>query len=226
MPCTPYPNSSIQRRVFTVLAFAVLLLAGVATSHATVNKSIRIDDGESASRDLSSVNGSIRIGDQADVREVSTVNGRISLGDDCRAEELTTVNGSITVGRRGVIDGDMEAVNGSLRADDGTSIRGNVTTVNGSIDLRGATVEKDVETVNGSIRLDEGTLVEGSVIVEDAGRRGWSWGKPKPLEIEIAGGSIVKGNVENLDDEREVIVILRDGSTVEGEIRGAEVDRR
>lgn len=220
-------RSPFPRRVLTLVAFAVLLLAGVATSHATVNKSIRIDDGETVNRDLSSVNGSIRVGDQADVRgEVSTVNGRISLGDDCRTEELSTVNGSVTIGRRGVVDGDMEAVNGSLRADDGTSIRGNVTTVNGSIDLRGATVERNVETVNGSITLDEGTIVEGDVVVEDAGRRGWSWGKPKPLEIEIAGGSIVKGNVENLDDEREVIVILRDGSTVEGEIRGAEVDRR
>ena len=220
-------RSPFPRRALTVVAFAVLLLAGTFGAQATVNKSIRVDGGETIHRDLSSVNGSIRVGDQADIRgEVSTVNGRIALGDDCRSRELSTVNGSVTIGRNGVVDGDMEAVNGSLRADTGTSIRGNVTTVNGTIDLRGAIVERNVETVNGNISLDDGTVVEGSVIIEDAGRRSWSWGKQKALEIEISGGSVVKGNVENLDDEREVLVILRDGSAVEGEILGAEVDRR
>ena len=33
-------------------------------------------------------------------------------------------------------------------------------------------------------------------------------------------------NAENLDDECEVVVILRDGSVVEGEILGATVERR
>jgi DUF4097 and DUF4098 domain-containing protein YvlB len=220
-------TSPLHSRALTVLTFAVLLLAGAIGAQASVNKSIRVDDGETIHRDLSSVNGSIRAGDQADIRgEVSTVNGRIALGDDCQTRELSTVNGSITIGRRGNVDGDMEAVNGSLRADAGTTIRGNVTTVNGSIDLRGATVGRDVETVNGSISLDEGTIVEGNVIIEDAGRRSWSWGKQKPLEIEISGGSVVKGKVENLDDEREVIVILRDGSAVEGELLGVTVERR
>lgn len=205
------------------VALALFLVATVAQA-GTVNKSIRIASGDVERDDVSSVNGSIRVGDGAEIEgEASTVNGRIDLGDDIRVRGVSSVNGTIDIGRNVSVDGDVTAVNGTIRTEQGTIVDGDVTTVNGTIRLHGTTVNRDVETVNGHITLDLHSIVEGDIVVEDTNHNGWFSRRPKPLEVEILGGSIVKGDVVNLDDEREVLVILRDGSAVEGQLKGARI---
>ena len=70
--------------------------------------------------------------------------------------------------------------------------------------------------------LEAGSQVGGNLIVrESRGRNFWR----DALEIELRGGSTVNGDLIVEDEDREVRLILRDGSAVRGEIRGAEVVR-
>ena len=57
-----------------------------------------MDDG-GRQGELSTVNGSIRIGSNARVGEATTVNGSVHVADMVQAGDLGTVNGSVRVGR-------------------------------------------------------------------------------------------------------------------------------
>lgn len=221
-----YPRHLTSTRSAVSVAALLVLLSPAAG--ASVNKSIRIDDGRSVDRNVSSVNGSVTIGRGAEVRgKVSSVNGSVDVRSEARVGDVSSVNGGIDIDADVVVDGDVESVNGGIRTSSGTSIAGHVETVNGGIDLEGTEVGRDVATVNGDIELERGTRVAGDVVVEEnRGRRGWWNGRQKPLRIELSGNSVVEGDIDVLDEDREVVVILRDGSTVRGEIRGAEVERR
>ena len=111
-------------------------------------------------------------------------------------------------------------VNGTLRIGDQSTISGNVETVNGKIDLRGTTIERNIETVNGGIVLDGGTQVQGNIIVRETRGRN---NNRRTLEIELRGGSSVAGDIRVEDDDRKVRVTLSGGSAVHGQIEGAEV---
>ena len=122
-------------RVFVKSAFTVGLLAmlmAVPVWGATINKSVKIDAG-SESDGASSVNGSITVGkgatvtgsietvngkirvdEEAKIRDASTVNGGLRLDDDVQAGNLETVNGTIEIGENGTIDGEVGAVNGRI----------------------------------------------------------------------------------------------------------------
>lgn len=206
------------------LVYLAIFLASAALAGAHVNKSVRISDGETVERSLSSVNGSITIGTDVELhRMAETVNGGIKVGDNSRTKDLHTVNGSVRVGERVTVDGDLRSVNGSISASDGTSVTGGIETVNGSINLDGATVEQDLSTVNGGVVLDRGSRVMGSLIIEDTNSRK-RWDR-KPLEIKLRDGSVIEGDIEVLEEDRKVIVYISGGAAVMGQIRGAEVVR-
>src|SRR6185312_9079298 len=76
-PCHSMKRSHAMRRILLSLAL-LLPLAAVA-----------------ADNDVSTVNGSVHVGDHAVVQKASTVNGSVDLGAQARAGELGTVNGAI-----------------------------------------------------------------------------------------------------------------------------------
>ena len=146
----------------------------------TVNGSISVEDG-SRTRDLSSVNGTVR------VREGVTVDG-----------DVTTVNGTARSGRDTVVTGSVETVNGSIELL-GTTVHEDLRTINGRVLLEGGTrVQGDLiveETRNNGwnsrrkpleIELRDGSVIEGNVDVRDEDRK---------VIVRLSGGSAVNGQV-------------------------------
>jgi len=225
-------NNALRKSTFTIGLLGLLLLAVAVPARAgTVNKSIRIDAGETAGEassvngsvtvgadavvngEVSTVNGTIRIDDNARVEDVSTVNGAVRIGSGVSSQNVSTVNGSIRVSESTTIDGYVEAVNGSIGVDKGSTIDRGVSNVNGNIELTGSQIGGDLSTVNGDVVLDDGTILRGDLIVEKPG--GWNWGrkKRKPPKVIIGPGSRVLGTIRL---EREVELYISDSAEVGG----------
>ena len=83
-----------------------------------------------------------------------------------------------------------------------------------------AEVGGNLTTVNGSVELTDHSRVAGDVIIKGKNRRG---AKKKVIEITIADGSVVAGDVNVRDSKRQVTVILSGGAQVKGEIHNAKV---
>lgn len=185
-----------------------------------VNRSIQIADDETKSDDCSTVNGKITIGDRATVAgDCRTVNGAIRVGTNSKVKSLRTVNGTIKIAQGSNVSGDLETVNGSIILSE-VSVLGNIETVNGRIRLTHTSARKDLTTVNGHIDLTEKSHLAGSIIIKDSHR---TWTHRQPIEILIADDSVVDGDIRVQDDDLEVIVYLKDGGTVKGDIINAKV---
>jgi len=221
----------------------VLTLVGVslfATVHAhDVNKDINIDDGMSTkgqstvngsisvgsgviiSGSLDSVNGSIDVGDNTQLRDASVVNGRISLGDGITADDVGSVNGRIQIGENAKISGDVSAVNGGIELRTGSSIGRDVSNVNGRINVAGTEIGGDLSTVTGDIFLTSNSVLRGDLIIEKPG--GWSWSESsdKP-RIVIGPGSKVLGKIIA---KREIDLFVSDSAEVGGVTGKASMDQ-
>jgi hypothetical protein len=157
---------------------ATAVVAG--TSESTVNKSISVADNTEV-KDVDSVNGAIRIGDGASVRSAETVNGSIRFGVNARTGSAETVNGRIEAGAGFVAEGNLETVNGSITLGSGASVGGSIESVNGSIELDQAAVGKDLQLVNGSIET-RATRIGGDVVTVNG-------------SVDLLGGTIVEGDL-------------------------------
>lgn len=202
----------------------VLALAGaLCACNTRVNSPIVVDDGQTRSGSLSTVNGRISIGEDCTIRgSCRSVNGDVTVGDRSQVEDLTAVNGSIRAGSGVKIDGDVDSVNGDVSLEDGSSVTGDISTINGSVELEQALVQYDLRTVNGDIRLRKQSVVRGDIVIE---KKLGNSRRRRPQRVEISGGSIVEGNLIVEDAELEVRVLLRDGGEIRGRIENAEVER-
>ncbi|MFQ5629639.1 MAG: hypothetical protein ACE5I1_12820 [bacterium] len=206
-------------RVF--LSIIALVLLNLAACNVSVNRSIEIDDGETVSSSLNTVNGNILIGNECVVKGSSrTVNGRIEVGRNSEVDELQCVNGSIRLGKEVHVLGDIETVNGSVSCDPGVKIDGEINSINGSVDLENTTVRRDLTTYNGSITLLDESIIDGDIVIEE--NKGSSSHRRR-LKIRITENSVVKGDIDVRDDDIEVIVYLSKGGKVNGKIKNAEV---
>jgi len=210
-----------MKRLISLFFAALFLMTGCNT---TINKSIYIEDGDRRSSSVNTVNGSVIIGDDCEIRgQCRSVNGAIRMGTGSKTRSLQAVNGSITIGPECMISGTVESVNGSVRAGRDVKIRKGLKTINGDIDLTGVSVGGDVKTHNGNMTLSAGTEIEGDILVKrsKSNRR-----SRRRLTIRISGNSIVHGDVINEDEALEVRVILSDGGRIQGETHDVEVERR
>lgn len=167
----------------------------------------------------STINESIRIGENNAAGDVESVNGSIRIGSDSVVRSVNSVNGSINVGKNVTIERGVESVNGAISLDSGSQVGDDVETVNGGIDLQGTHVAGDIDTVNGSIALLDGTVVTGHIKVHKPDGWGWNNRRNKPVKVEIGE------NVEVLGDlifEHEVELRVHPSATY-GEIIGDEV---
>ena len=146
-----------------------------------------------------------------------TVNGQIRVDDDAQVGDLSTVNGRIEIAKNVVVDGDLQSVNGNAEAGDGSEIKGDVTTVNGDIRLDGTSVTGRVETYNGDVTLRDSTVQRDLVVEHNRGTISKS-----PIEIRILDGSVIEGDID-VKSKRKVVVYLDDKDAVRGTIRNAEV---
>lgn len=215
-----------------ILASGFLALALTLASPAqawSINKSITIEDG-SESGGKSSVNGSITVGRNATVTgALETVNGAIRVDDDARVVDLQTVNGSIRVGSKtvtadisgvngsirigndAVIDGEISVVNGRISTESGARVSKDVSNVNGEFQISGSTIGGDLSTVNGDVWLMDKSELQGDLIVEKPS--GWNSKGQRDPTVVIGPGSIVKGQIRL---ERKVELYIHDSATVGG----------
>lgn len=196
----------------TVFTIGLLtLLMAVPAFGASVNKSVRVGDGEEStgattvngsvtvgtdavvSGGLRTVNGSIRIGSGSTITSATTVNGSVDIGQGVEAQELETVNGAIVVGEKASVDGDVSAVNGSIKLEESARVGGEVGNVNGKIRLTGARVEGDVKTVTGDVFLRD-AVIKGDLRIEKPSMWSSSDKKRKP-RIVIGPGSRIEGAI-------------------------------
>ena len=180
-----------------------------------VNGSIRVSAEERVG-DISSVNGGIDLGSDSVAAKLDTVNGRIDLDERVVIERAETVNGGIRVSRDVTVHGSLTTVNGGIQTNPGTGVEGRVRTVNGKITLRDTHIGENVQTSNGDILLTDGSVVEGDVIVK--GRRSWfgrffGFGQ-KSSKITIDADSSVMGDIHLY---REVKLDIAD-SALAGEV--------
>lgn len=177
-----------------------------------VNGGIRVSAEERVG-DISSVNGGIDLDNGAVAARLDTVNGGIDLDDRVEIERAETVNGGIRVNRDVTVHGSLSTVNGGIQTNPGTVIEDRISTVNGKIRLRGTRVHDNVQTSNGDILVTDGSVVEGDIIVK--GRRSWigrffSFNR-KPSKITIDADSSVRGDIHLY---REVNLDIADGAEV------------
>ena len=217
----------MTRKVILVF-FLVLSLFIFLPARSTVNRSIRVDNGESIRDNLSTVNGGIHIGRQCRISgSARTVNGGIRVGDGSSVHALKTVNGRIRMGKDVRISGRVHTVNGGIHAGRGCEIRGSVSTVNGGIDLEGTRVVGDIITTTSHITLEDGTRVTGDILIK---KRGWSFfdifRSRLRLRIRVRGNSVVEGDIVNRARRTEVTVFLEEGGILKGRVINARLEKR
>ncbi len=217
-----------------MLGFSALLICGNAasasvkveddtsspdSSYSSVNKSIQIGDNAQV-RDITSVNGSVRIGSASIVRNIESVNGGVKIESNASVESIEVVNGGIDLDIDVMVSGGVDSVNGRIRIDRGSSVGDSLHTVNGDIELTGTTVQGDVETYNGNIELS-GSEVLGDLRVSKPS--GWNWNskKSKANRVVIGPDTVIHGN---LYFEKPVKLSVHPSATI-GDIIGDQVDR-
>lgn len=183
-----------------------------ADGQSSVNGSISIGKGAIINGSVETVNGTIRIAENARVEGVETVNGSIRLASGVVSEDVGSVNGSIRLGENVTVRGEVSVVNGKISLDKGTHIADSVSNVNGEISLTGAEIGGDLTTVNGDVTLDQGSTLRGDLIVEKPGGWGWNRDRRKP-KIVIGPDSKVIGNIAL---EREVELFISTTAEVGG----------
>lgn len=178
----------------------------------SVNGSVTVGEGATVNGDVETVNGSIRVDDNAKIRDAETVNGTLRIGSGVVADDLSTVNGAIRIDENVTVGGQVETVNGSIGVAKGSTVRRDVSNVNGQIELISCEVGGDLSTVSGDIEL-RGAILKGDLIVEKPG--GWSWGnkRSRKPEIVIGPGSEVHGTIRL---EREVKLFISESAKVGG----------
>ncbi len=203
----------------------VLLLLVACDGRGSVNRSLRLEDGQKLSEGLHSVNGSILVGSDCRVGgSCRTVNGSIEIGGGSTVQALKTVNGSIEVGPGSRVYGDIETVNGSVSLARDVKA-GDVDTVNGDIELSGARLDGDIRTLNGSIALRAGSRVRGDIVIRRT--RGFSVSHPRRLTVRIEAGSILEGDVRVEDREDvDVVVLVSPDSAIKGRVKGARLEQK
>ena len=189
---------------------------------ASLNKSIKIGDGETTSGastvngsitvgsdavvtgTVSTVNGTIRIGDNARVEDAETVNGSLRVSDGAQSQDLSSVNGAVHVGTGVTVDGEISVVNGKINLESGTTVSRDVSNVNGEIKLSGAEVSGNLTTVNGDVLLQDKALLKGDLVVEKPS--GWNNNSSsRKSKVIIGPGSRVGGSII-LEQEVELYI--------------------
>lgn len=186
-----------------------------AGGQSSVNGSISIGAGAIIKGSVETVNGTIRIDENAMLEDAETVNGSIRIASGVKVEDVGSVNGSIRLSENVVVDGEISVVNGKITLDKGTTVARDVSNVNGEISLTGADIAGDLSTVNGDVTLNEGSTLRGDLIIEKPGGWGWNNNKRKP-RVVIGPGSRVLGRI---DLEREVDLYISDTAEV-GSVTG------
>ena len=185
----------------------------------TVNGSIKVGHNANVG-DLSTVNGSVKVASSSKVGSAETVNGSVVFEEDVSAKSAETVNGSIKLGANCNIEEDTETVNGSITANSRCNIGGNFQTVNGKLTAIDTEIHGNVEAVNGTILLLDGTIVHDDIIIKK-NKGFFNKNKKKPVVV-LGKNVVVKGDIEF---GRDVKLYIHDSVDIDDDIENAEITR-
>jgi hypothetical protein len=177
----------------------------------TVNGSITVGSGAVVNGALETVNGTIRVDENARIEDAQTVNGSIRLGSGVTAGEIESVNGTISIGGETAVAG-VSVVNGKISLEAGARVSNDVGNVNGEIGIAGAEIGGDLTTVNGDVSLTDSTVLRGNLTVEEPNNFGWGGHRRKP-RIVVGPGVRVEGD---LVLEHEVELYISDSAEIGG----------
>jgi hypothetical protein len=102
-------------------------------------------------------------------------------------------------------------------------VRGNINAIDGRIEIEGTVVKDDITTYDADIWIGDRSRIEGDIVIR---RSPDEHDRYRRVRIEIAGGSVVEGDIVNRDENVDVRVYLVDGGRIEGRVRDVEVIRR
>lgn len=187
------------------------------SNFSSVNKSLRVGQNAEVG-DLDAVNGSIRVGAGSVVGKIDSVNGGIAVENGVRAVSVESVNGGIHLEAGVVIERDVESINGAINMRDGGEIGGDVSSINGQIRLNDVKLNGSITTHNGKIELQGDTEVLGEITVKKSRNHGGFFKRDKPTVISIGPNVVVQGD---LYFEKSVELQVDKSATI-GEIRGEE----
>ena len=213
----------LRSRVSQAVALGVLGVsaackpAGDGTETSKVMGDVTVAAGEHPG-DVSTVNGSIHVRENAVVASAHTVNGSISLEPHASAAELKTVNGPIRLEQGARVRGDVNTVNGGLTLAAGAEVGGQLGNVNGPIHVAAAHVGGGVDTVSGGIELGPDAQVDGGIHVHK-NDGAFNWDGASVPRIVVGPGSRVGGM---LNFERKVSLYVSDNATI-GPVQGASI---
>ena len=199
-----------------VAAFLGLLVLPACHGTQQVNGDVNIAPSE-VSGDVSTVNGSVRIGAKAQVAAVRSVNGDLLLEQGAQAHSLSTVNGAVDIAAQASVSGNVRTVNGALRLAPGADVGGTLSNVNGALTVDGAHVAGRLRSVNGPISVLNGGRVDGGILLERP-HDFFSSSPSRPPRVVIGRDVRIDGT---LKFEREVRLYVSDQVKHLGPIEGA-----
>lgn len=220
-----------HRPLIPTLALAAALLAFTPACAFSLNKNVDVgagqtSDGESTvngsiavGRDavvdggLETVNGSIRVDDNARIGRAETVNGAVRLADGVSARGVSSVNGTIELGSNVTIDGEISVVNGRVELGTGSRVSSDLSNVNGEIEVEGSEIGGNLSTVNGDVTLAGPTVLRGDLVVEEPNDGFRDRSDRRKPRIVIGPGVRVLGTI---DLEREVELYISEDAEVGG----------
>jgi len=179
----------------------------------TVNGSVSVGEGAVVTGTLKTVNGKIRVDENATIEDATTVNGSLSIADNVKARDLTTVNGSVSVGEGSTVSGEISAVNGRIKLESDATVESDVGNVNGDIEFEGSEVGGNVKTVSGDVDLRDAAVIKGFLIIEKPSMWGWGNKKSRVPTVTIGPGSRVEGKILL---EREIKLYISESAEVGG----------
>ena len=173
----------------------------------SVNGSITVGSGAELLRSAETVNGSLSVKSEARTRDLSSVNGSVRVGRRVTVDgDLRSVNGTVRSAEETVVTGSVGTVNGTIELD-GTTVQEDLQTINGRVVLdRGSRVLGDlvIEDTRSrdwssrrkplEIELRGGSVIEGDVDVRD---------KDRKVIVRLSGGSAVMGQVRGAEVVQE-----------------------
>lgn len=207
-----------------ILFIAAVVLLPAAGCHLSIERDVYVDSGRRVNHSINVIDGNITIGSNCDVRaNCRVVDGDIEVGHDSEVRTLQLVDGQIRVESDVLVDGDLQLVDGEVVCSRGVEVKGDIHTVDGTIEVDRTLVQHDVTTYAADISLLNGSRVKGDIVIKRSDDRD---GHYRRIRIEIAGGSIVEGDIRVRDEDADVVIYLREGGRIEGRVINAEVIRR
>lgn len=189
----------------TSLNKSISISAGEESNGAsTINGSISVASDAVVTGSVETVNGSIRVDNNARIEDAETVNGALRIGDGVTSNDIGSVNGSIRIGSSVTVTGEVSAVNGRITIGSGSTVSGDVSNVNGEITVSGAEIGGNISTVNGDVLIVDKAVLKGDLIIEKPG--GWGQhGKSHKSRVIIGPGARVSGDIV-LEQEVELFI--------------------